>query len=170
MGAAGGGMGMGGMDPAMMGGMGGMGGMGMDPSMMGGGQPADPGDPNYRFGEHIKDFKTTVQLPKEHSLKFEEAHFLKLLAGSISLTRDEKKKIIDSIPKLRQDQIDELIDILEEEKEKFIELSPKHSTQLKKLEQKHWAEWKYLETLHEQDQKKGEDQNKAEEIRKQLGL
>ncbi|EKD93243.1 MAG: hypothetical protein ACD_28C00197G0001, partial [uncultured bacterium] len=138
----------------------------------GGGAPgAEPeGDPNYRFGEHIKDFKTTVKLPAGHSLKFNEENFIKLLAGSISLTRDEKKKIIDSIPKLRQDQIDELIDILEEEKEKFIELSPKHSSQLKKLEQKHWAEWKDLETLNEQDQKKGEDQSKADEIRKQLGL
>ena len=93
-----------------------------------------------------------------------------MLAGSISLTKDEKKKIIDSIPKLRQEQVDELIDILEEEKEKFIELSPKHSAQLKKLEKKHWAEWQDLETGYKQAKRKGEDDSKADEIRKQLGL
>ena len=63
-----------------------------------------------------------------------------------------------------------MIDILEEEKEKFIELSPKHSEQLKKLEQKHWSEWQDLEAGYEQEGKKNEDQNKADEIRKQLGL
>jgi len=131
--------------------------------------PPPPNDPNYKFGEHLKNFKTNVKIPK-HELKFDEFYFLKLLAGSISLTRDEKKKIVESIPKLRQEQIDELIDILEEEKEKFIELSPKHSVQLKKLEQKHAAEWKDLETMVEQEGKKEEDQGKADDIRKQLGL
>lgn len=131
--------------------------------------PPPPSDPNYRFGDHLKDFKTTIKAPA-NELKFDEAYFIKLLAGSISLTRDEKKKIVDSIPKLRQEQIDELIDILEEEKEKFIELSPKHSEQLKKLEQKHWSEWQDLEAGYEQEGKKNEDQNKADEIRKQLGL
>jgi hypothetical protein len=131
--------------------------------------PPPPGDPNYRFGERWKNFKTNVKIPK-HTLKFDEAYFLKLLAGSISLTRDEKKKIVESIPKLRQEQIDELIDILEEEKEKFIELSPKHSDQLKKLEEKHAAEWQDLENMVVQESKKQEDQSKAEEIRKQLGL
>lgn len=106
----------------------------------------------------------------EHKLKFDEYYFLKLLAGSISLTREEKKKIVESVPKLRQEQIDELIDILEEEKEKFIELSPKHSDQLKKLEEKHAAEWHDLENSVVQESKKQEDQSKAEEIRKQLGL
>lgn len=117
----------------------------------------------------MNEFKTTIAIPA-HQLKFDEAYFLKLLAGSISLTRDEKKKIIESIPKLRQEQIDELIDILEEEKEKFIELSPKHSEQLKKLEEKHAAEWKDLETQSVQQAKKQEDDSKAAEIRKQLGL
>ena len=142
--------------------------------MMGGaGMPAPPppppSDPNYQFGAHLADFKTTITAPA-NELQFDEAYFIKLLAGSISLTRDEKKKIVDSIPKLRQEQVDELIDILEEEKEKFIELSPKHSAQLKKLEQKHWAEWKDLEASYEQAGKKEEDQGKADEIRKQLGL
>ncbi|MFA6436515.1 MAG: hypothetical protein WCW30_05285, partial [Candidatus Gracilibacteria bacterium] len=131
--------------------------------------PPPPSDPNYKFGDHLKNFKTNIKIPK-HALKFDEFYFLKLLAGSISLMRDEKKKIVESIPKLRQEQIDELIDILEEEKEKFIELSPKHSEQLKKLEQKHTAEWNDLENLYIQENQKKEDTSKADEIRKQLGL
>lgn len=132
--------------------------------------PAEPaGDPNYKFGAHIQNFKTNIKIPA-HSLKLDDAYFLKLLAGSISLMRDEKKKIIESVPKLRQEQVDELIDILEEEKEKFLELSPKHSEQLKKLEAKHWAEWQDLETQWEQEGKKQQDAQKADEIRKQLGL
>lgn len=155
----------------------GMGGYGAGPAGAFGGQgapmpppPPEPvGDPNYRFGDHIKNFKTSIKIPA-HNLTFDEAYFLRLLAGSISLMRDEKKKIIESIPKLRQEQVDELIDILEEEKEKFLELSPKHSEQLKKLEAKHWAEWQDLETQWQQSSKKQEDAAKAEEIRKQLGL
>jgi len=131
--------------------------------------PQEPNDPNYKFGEKMKAFTTTVKLPA-HSLKFDETYFVNLLAGSISLSRDEKKKIIDSIPKLRQAQVDELIRIFEEEKVKFIELSPKHSAQLKKLEAEHLADWKDIELSYKAVAQKQEEQNKADEIRKQLGL
>lgn len=124
---------------------------------------------NFRFGEWQKNFTTTITIPA-HSLKFDESYFLKLLAGSISLTRDEKKRIIESVPKLRQQQIDELIRIFEEEKTKFIELSPKHGDQLEKLEKKHREDWRDLETVMVQEGKKQEDTAKADEIRKKLGL
>lgn len=124
---------------------------------------------NFKFGEWQKNFKTTIAIPA-HNLKFDEAYFLKLLAGSISLTRDEKKRIIESVPKLRQQQVDELIRIFEEEKTKFIELSPKHGDQLEKLEKKHREDWRDLETVMVQQHKKEEDTAKADEIRKKLGL
>ncbi|MEK6615472.1 MAG: hypothetical protein AABZ32_05085, partial [Bacteroidota bacterium] len=100
----------------------------------------------------------------------DEQYFLHLLAGSISLTKDEKRKIIESIPKLKQSQIDELIRIFEEERRKFAELSKKHTAQLESLAQKHFDEWVDLETEQEQKSKAQEDQAKAEAIRKQLGL
>lgn len=84
--------------------------------------------------------------------------------------KDEKRKIIESVPKLKQSQIDELIKIFEEEKRKFAELSKKHVPQLEQLAQKHFEEWVDLETEQEQKQKSEEDKTKAEEIRKQLGL
>ncbi|MFA4815151.1 MAG: hypothetical protein WC653_03580 [Candidatus Gracilibacteria bacterium] len=131
------------------------------------GQP--PFDPNYVFGAQMANFTTTIKIPA-HSLTFDENRFLNLLAGSISLTKDEKKKIVDSVPKLRQEQVDELIRIFDEERAKFVELSPKHGAQLKKLEDEHAADWRDLEVACKAESKGQEDQNKADEIRKQLGL
>lgn len=134
-----------------------------------GGAAQAPFDPNYKFGEKMKDFSTTVKLP-EHTIKVDDAYFLNLLAGSISLTRDEKKKIVDSFAKLRQEQVDELVRIFEEERAKFVELSPKHGAQLKKLEDEHAADWKDIEVSYTMAIKKDEEATKAEAIRKQLGL
>ena len=123
------------------------------------------------------NFQLGVKLPKElkvtapaHTLKFDEEYFIRLLAGSISLSKDEKKKIIESIPKLKQAQIDELIRIFEEEKQKFAALSKKHVPQLEKLAVQHFNEWMALEDEWKQHGQKQEDTSKAEAIRKQLGL
>lgn len=84
---------------------------------------------------------------QEHRLNFDEDKFLTLLAGSISLTADEKIKIVNSIPKLSQHQVDELIRIFEEEKQKFTELSIKHGDEIKKLEAMHAFEWEHVVCL-----------------------
>jgi uncharacterized protein YjhX (UPF0386 family) len=130
--------------------------------------PEDTTPANYQIGLHLPKV-INVRIPP-HTLKFDEQTFLHLLAGSISLTRDEKKRIVDSIPRLKQTQIDELIRIFEEERRKFAELSSKHVEQLKKLEKQHWAEWQDLELSQKADEKKGADAAQAEEIRKKLGL
>ena len=123
---------------------------------------------NYQIGKQLPQV-INIKIPA-HSLQFDEQHFLHLLAGSISLTRDEKKRIIESIPRLKQSQVDELIRIFEEERRKFAELSAKHVDQLKKLEKQHLAEWQDLEVGQKAESKKTEDEAKAEEIRKKLGL
>jgi hypothetical protein len=143
-------------------------GMGM-PGAAGPPPPPKPSDPNYMFGSKMKDFKTTIKLPA-NELTFEEDKFINLLAGSISLTKEEKRKIIDSIPKLRQAQVDELIRIFEEERAKFVELSPKHGAQLEKLEIEHAADWKDLELAYKSEVQGKEDEDKADDIRKQLGI
>ena len=117
----------------------------------------------------MKDWHQKVKIPA-HNLNFDESYFLRLLAGSISLTKDEKKRIIQAISKLSQFQIDELIKILEEEKRKFSELDVKHKEQLQKLEQKHAQEWDQLEMDEEQEEKAEEDESEADDIRKSLGL
>ncbi|MBI5152655.1 hypothetical protein HZA39_03915 [Candidatus Peregrinibacteria bacterium] len=153
------------------------GGMGMPPTGMppGAGMPTPPPQEpedttpaNFQLGSKLPPV-LNIPIPA-HTLKFDEQKFLRLLAGSISLTRDEKKRIIESIPKLKQAQIDELIKIFEEEKRKFAELSKKYTEQLDKLAQKHFEDWMDLEASFKQQQKSTQDAQKADEIRKKLGL
>lgn len=126
---------------------------------------------DYRFGMVAASLNNDqVVVPAHPQTTFDEQVFLMLLRGSISLTRDEKWRIIQAIPKLSQFQIDELQKILEEERRKFSELSPKHLTQLMKLEQKHSEDWRDLQSMYVQTQVKQDEQSQADEIRKQLGL
>ena len=126
---------------------------------------------NYRFGSIMTALTNdNITMPAHPQITFDEQRFLTLLRGSISLTRDEKWRIVHAIPKLSQFQIDELQKILEEEKRKFSELSPKHLLQLMKLEQRHAEDWKDLQSIAVQQGAKKEDQSQADEIRKQLGL
>lgn len=112
----------------------------------------------------------TIKLPAHPDTTFDDSNFIKLLAGSISLSKDEKTRIVESVPKLKQWQIDELINIFEEEKKKFAQLSERHVEQLKKLEKQHYEEWRDIEMNQQKASKSEEDKGKAEEIRKQLGI
>ncbi len=126
---------------------------------------------NYRFGSITATLSNDkIAVPAHPETTFDTQKFLSLLRGSISLTRDEKWRIIQAIPKLSQFQIDELQKILEDERRKFSELSPKHLLQLMKLEQKHGDDWKDLQSIMIQKDAKNEEQAQAEAIRKQLGL
>ncbi|ALM09777.1 MAG TPA: hypothetical protein DEB30_05790 [Candidatus Peribacter riflensis] len=126
---------------------------------------------NYRFGSiTVALTNDNIPIPPHSETKFDDQQFLTLLRGSISLTRDEKWRIIMAIPKLSQFQIDELQKILEEERRKFSELSPKHLLQLQKLEQKHAEDWRDLQAISVQQTARGQEQSEADAIRKQLGL
>ena len=144
------------------------------PPPAGGGMPMPPPVPedttpaNFQLGTKLAP-ELKIKAPASE-LKFDEGYFIRLIAGSISLSKDEKKKIIESIPKLKQAQIDELIRIFEEEKQKFAALSKKHVPQLEKLADQHYNDWMDLESESQQDVKAEEDQSKADEIRKNLGL
>jgi hypothetical protein len=126
---------------------------------------------NYRFGSIAASLTNeNVSVPAHPQASFDEQGFLVLLRGSISLTRDEKWRIIQAIPKLSQFQIDELQKILEEERIKFSQLSPKHLSQLMRLEHKHSEDWRDLQSMYVQTQAKQQEQQQADDIRKQLGL
>ncbi len=131
-------------------------------------QQEDTTPANYQIGSKLPK-AINVKIPA-HNLQFDEQYFLHLLAGSISLTKEEKKRIIESVPKLKQAQIDELIRIFEEERRKFAELSVKHVDQLKKLEDQHLHDWQDIELSQKAEEKKSADEAQAEEIRKKLGL
>jgi hypothetical protein len=126
---------------------------------------------NYRFGTITAALNNqNIVIPVHPETSFDTDAFLSLLRGSISLTRDEKWRIIQAIPKLSQFQIDELQKILQDERRKFGELSPKHLLQLMKLEQKHAEDWKDLQSLMVQQNSKQQEQSQVDDIRKQLGL
>lgn len=142
---------------------------GGNPPAQGGAQQQEDTTPaNYKIGSKLPKV-IQVKIPA-HNLNFDEQYFLHMLAGSISLTKDEKKRIIESVPKLKQSQIDELVRIFEEERHKFAELSGKHVDQLKKLEDQHNRDWQDIELGQKVEEKKSDDAAQADEIRKKLGL
>jgi len=140
-------------------------GMGMPPPP----PPEDNTPANFQLGTLFVD-PIKVKLLPHPDTKFEDDYFLKLLASSISLSRLEKKRIIDAVPKLQQWQVDELINIFEEEKQKFAQLSKRHVPQLEKLAKQHYEEWRDIELEDVRTSKAEEDKSKADEIRKKLGL
>lgn len=126
---------------------------------------------DYRFASIMATLNNDrIAVPEHTETKFDEQKFLTLLRGSISLTRDEKWRIIQAIPKLSQFQIDELQKIFDEEKFKFTQLSPKHLKHLRQLEQKHAMDWQDLQSLYVQQEAKKHEESQADDIRKQLGL
>jgi hypothetical protein len=132
-------------------------------------QPEEDKTPaNFQLGAMLPA-TLNIAVPS-HDLQFDQQKFLRLLAGSISLSKIEKKRIVESIPKLKIEQINELINIFEEEKQKFAQLSAKHVPQLEKLAKQHYQEWMDLETESKSEQKKAQDNAQADEIRKSLGL
>lgn len=126
---------------------------------------------DYRFGTYAAALTNeNIAIPEHPQTTFDAQRFLLLLRGSISLTRDEKWRIVQAIPKLSQFQVDELQKILDEERLKFGELSPKHLLQLQKLEQRHVEDWRDLQGVSQQQAVQQQDQSEADAIRKQLGL
>ena len=142
---------------------------------MPGQMPGQPGMPpqdntpaNFKIGANVSG-DTPIKLPK-HSLNFDETKFLKLLASSISLSKQEKKKIIDTVPNLRQQQIDDLIKIFEDESSKFAELPKRHQQELEKMVEKHRREWEDLEDEYRTHGQKEQEQAQVDDIKNQLGL
>ncbi len=77
----------------------------------------------------------SINLPTD--VKIDTYYFMKLLLNSLSLTVDEKNRIIQALPKLTESQIHDLIRILSEEVYKFGVLDKKHNNQLNELLKKH---------------------------------
>lgn len=126
-----------------------------------------PPDKDLGIGS-VGDFSTTVAIPAHPNTTFDEAYFLKMLSGSISLTKNEKKKIVESVAKLSQYQIDELIKIFEEERRKFAELDERHQVKIRELQQKQIEDWKDLEMEKQAVAQQGEEEAAAAALRAKL--
>ena len=92
---------------------------------------------NQFFGRNKKGVLSVKQnffsIPEHPNTNFNEKKFLTLLEGSISLTYEEKSKVVIKIPELSIEQINELIQIFKEEKEKFKELEDQYPDDVAKL-------------------------------------
>ena len=114
-----------------------------------------------------------LKLHKE-DIVVDEEEFLDLLKNSLSLNVTEKKRVIDAVPTLSQFQFDELKKVFEEERVKFRELAGEHPDDIKKLLKKQQEEWIQLWELYKMEQAKkevsNEDEQKIDDIKKNLGL
>ena len=105
---------------------------------------------------------------------FDEMNFIDLLEHSLSLSTFEKKRVIDAIPTLSQFQVDELVKVFEDERVEFRKLMPTEGEIIKWLVVKAQNEWEQLKDIYIEEAKASakasEDAQKAEDVRKSLGL
>jgi hypothetical protein len=132
--------------------------------------PADakPVDPNQQTGQLGKRDSHIFTIPPHPNTTFDEENFLTLLEGSISLTMEEKKRVIDAIPRLKIEQINELIKIFEEEKQKFSELEKEFAGDVEKLKNEREKEIQMGEIKAEEESASSEEEAEAEALRKKL--
>ncbi len=107
-------------------------------------------------------------IPPHPNTTFDEKYFLTLLEGSISLNLEEKQRVIDAIPRLSIEQINELIKIFEEEKIKFAELEEKYGDDVAKLKAEREKEFEVAENKKEEMSASEDEAAEAEALRKQL--
>ena len=131
-------------------------------------QPQIPQDPNARVGQLKTRGGHIFVIPPHPNTTFDEEHFLTLLEGSISLTMEEKQRVIDAIPQLRIEQINELISIFEEEKQKFSELESEFADDVQRLKQEREKEIEVTQVKKEEESEDEDAKAEAEALRRSL--
>lgn len=127
-------------------------------------------DPAARAGQLPIRKDHIFTIPPHPKTTFDEENFLILLEGSISLTMEEKKRVIEAIPRLSIEQINELISIFTEEKQKFSELENEFADDIKKLKAERETEIQRTEDKKEEVSEGEADEAEAERIKREMGL
>ncbi len=103
---------------------------------------------------------------------FDEVYFVHLLESSLSLPFEDKKNVIDAIPRLSQMQVDQLVEVFLDERTKYQEIIDTESESIAKLyeiAQKTWADLlEYYMIESQKTEKEQVDASKLDEIRKSL--
>lgn len=107
-------------------------------------------------------------IPPHPNTNFNDEEFLDLLEGSISLSMEEKQRVIEAIPRLSIEQVHELINIFKEEQTKFAELESEFSEDVSRLKQEREKEVDIKKIKQEEESEDSEAEAEAEELRKQL--
>ncbi len=119
-------------------------------------------------GRLPKRDKHLFVIPPHPNTQFDEADFLDLLEGSISLTMEEKNRVIDAIPRLSIDQINELFSIFREERKKFSELEQEFSEDVAKLKAEREKERNIAVIKQEETEEESGSVEEAEELKRKL--
>lgn len=109
-------------------------------------------------------------IPPHPNTQFDEVKFLTMLEGSISLSLKEKQNVIDAIPRLSIQQINDLFAIFEEEQDKFSELEDKFGNDITKLKDQRKKELDLEKNKKIEEAENKNDEDEAERIKKELGL
>lgn len=80
-------------------------------------------------------------IPPHPNTQFDDAEFLGLIQGSLSLSIAEKIETIENVARLRQDQVDSLISIFKEEVKRFEDLYEKNKEQIDEIRLRVKNEW-----------------------------
>lgn len=126
------------------------------------------GDGSSSAGRLPKGEKSLFVIPEHPKTVFDDKKFLDLLEGSISLTIEEKKRVVSAIPRLDQSQIDELFTIFEEEQKKFSELEKEFSEDVDKLKRERAKEREILEIKEEEAEEESGVLDEAEALKRKL--
>jgi hypothetical protein len=78
-------------------------------------------------------------------LQFDEALFLRLLAGCVSIGKAEKRPIILAVPRLSQFQVDELMEIIADEVEDVRRSAWEWREEWERTKEKQARWWRELE-------------------------
>lgn len=108
------------------------------------------------------------EIPPHPNTTFDEEEFLDHLEGSISLTMEEKKRVIEAIPRLSIEQINELLTIFKEERQKFADLEKEFADDVAKLKREREKETQIAEIHQEEQAEDAESAHEAEALRKKL--
>jgi hypothetical protein len=127
-----------------------------------------PVDPSARGGQLPKRDGHIFVIPPHPNTTFDDEYFLTLLEGSISLTMEEKNRVIEAIPRLKIEQVNELIKIFEEEKEKFAELEKEFSDDVQKLKKEREREIEITEVRKEEAAEGDSAKEEAEALKRKL--
>jgi tetratricopeptide (TPR) repeat protein len=97
---------------------------------------------DYRFGSITARLSNDGIFVLPHpNTEFNEDNFINSIKRSISVSKDEKRRIIMAVPTLSQHQIEQIMIVLDEEAEKFRKISSKQLGELRRLEESHARDW-----------------------------
>lgn len=144
-------------------------------SQQDGAQPAQPAKPlDVAVTTPEENLVISARMADHPLCAFDEPYFLDLLQHSLSLSVQEKKRVVDAVPTLSQYQIDELTKVFLDEREEFRKLMDKERDTILDLVSKQSYGWKELIGIYRMEDEKAAaasaDAAKEEEIRKAAGL